>query len=88
MNNTNSTGQPAATSGLAVATGSDFRFQPMKKHIVIAYFLKPHGDPFAAKEMELDWNDRASVRDFARQSDEWLCKEKGNRVLTETKELP
>ena len=59
----------------------------MKKHIVIAYFLKPHGDPFAVKTIEIDWNDRASVRDFARQSDEWLSREVGNRVLTETKHL-
>ena len=59
----------------------------MKKHIVIAYFLRPNGDPFAAKTIEIDWNDRASVRDFARQSDEWLCREVGNRVLTETKQL-
>ena len=59
----------------------------MKKHLVIAYFLKPNNDPFPVKSMEIDWNDRASVRDFARQSDEWLCREVGNRVLTETKHL-
>lgn len=61
---------------------------PMKnKHLVTAYFLKPNGDPFAAKVIVLDWNDRASVRDFARQSDAWLRAQVGNRVLTETKSL-
>lgn len=59
----------------------------MKPHLVIAYFLKPNGDPFAVKTLGINWNDRASVRDFARQSDEWLSKEVGNRVLTETKQL-
>ena len=60
----------------------------MKPHIVTAYFLKPNGDPFPSKIIEINWDDRASVRDFARQSDEWLCRDVGNRVLTETKQLP
>ena len=59
----------------------------MKKHIVIAYFLNPGTDWVAAKTMQMDWNDRDAVRDFARQSTEWLTKKPGNRVLTETKQL-
>ena len=60
----------------------------MKKHLVIAYFLNPGTDWIAVKTIQMDWSDRDAVRDFARQSNEWLAKKVGNRVLTETMTLP